>query len=102
MSRRTVTLKIGSREYKLVSSATEDELSKLADAVNAKLTELVPPDRPEPPQALLLAALALAHDLEEERLRTRSLERKSRDMLRRVLVRIDSVLESDSCASGST
>ncbi len=96
MSRRTVVLKIGSREYKLVSSATEEELSRLAEAVNAKLAEVAPPGRPEPPQALLLAALALANDLEEERSRSRALERKSRDMLRRVLVRLDSVLESDS------
>ena len=85
-----------------MSTATEDELSTLAEVVNAKLAEVVPPGRPEPPQALLLAALALAHDLEEERSRSRSLERKSRDMLRRVLVRLDSVLESDGGAPGSS
>jgi cell division protein ZapA len=100
MARRAVVLTIGSREYKVASSASDDELSRLAETVNAKLAEVVPPGRPEPPQALLLAALALAHDLEEERARTRALERKSRDLLRRVLVRLDNVLEHDEGTSG--
>ncbi len=95
MSRRTVVLKVGQRDYKVVSSAGEDELTRLAAAVTSKLAEVIPPGKPEPPQALLLAAMALAHELEEERARTRSLERKGRDMLRRVLVRLDSVLELD-------
>jgi cell division protein ZapA len=95
MSRRTVVLKVGAREYKLVSSAADEELSRLAAVVTAKLGEVVQAGRPEPPQALVLAALSLAHDLEEERERSRSVRRKSRDMLRRVLVRIDRVLEPD-------
>jgi cell division protein ZapA len=98
MSRRTVVVTVGAREYKVVSSASEDELSKLAQTVSAKLAEVVPPGRPEPPQALLLAALALAHDLEEERQRARAVERKSRDMLRRVLVRLDGVLDLEGSA----
>jgi cell division protein ZapA len=101
MTRRTVVLTVGARDYKVVSSASEDELARLAETVNAKLAEVVPSGRPEPPQALLLAALALAHDLEEERLRTRSLERKSRDMLRRVLVRLDGVLDLEGSVGSS-
>jgi cell division protein ZapA len=90
-----VALKVGSHEYKVVSSAEEDELRRLGAVVSAKLAELVPPGRPEPPQALLLVALALAHELEAERTRAGGVERKSRDVLRRVLVRLDSVLETD-------
>src|ERR1700721_553602 len=67
MSRRTVVVTVGAREYKVVSSASEEELMRLAQTVSAKLAEVAPQGRPEPPQALLLAALALAHDLEEER-----------------------------------
>jgi cell division protein ZapA len=100
-TKRTVVLTVGAREYKVVSSATEDELTRLADTVNAKLAEVTPPGRPEPPQALLLTALALAHDLEEERLRTRSLERKSRDMMRRVLLRLDGVLDLEGSPGAS-
>jgi len=98
MSGRTVVVTVGTREYKVVSSASEEELSRLAQTVSAKLAEVSPPGRPESPQALLLTALALAHDLEEERLRARSLERKSRDMLRRVLVRLDGVLDLEGSA----
>jgi len=93
MSRRTVVVTIGAREYKLVSSASEEELSRLAGVVTAKLSEVAPGGRPEPQQALLLVAMALAHDLEEERSRVRALQRKSRDLLRRVLVRVDGVLD---------
>ena len=50
---------------------------------------------------MLLAAMALAHELEQERSRSRSLERRSRDMLRRVLVRLDNVLELDDGATSA-
>jgi hypothetical protein len=44
--------------------------------------------------------MALAHELEEEQVRRESLERRTRDVLRRALARIDDVLEkSDSGAS---
>jgi cell division protein ZapA len=101
MDRRTVVVSVGAREYKLVSSADEGELSRLAETVSAKLAEVVRPGKPEPQNALLLAALALAHELEEERMRSRSLERRSRDMLRRVLVRLDNVLELDDATPGT-
>src|SRR5258706_11125474 len=102
MERRTVQLQIAGQNYKLVSSAAEADLQRLAAAVDAKLTELAPRGRTAP-QALLLAAIALAHDLEEERAKRSALERRTRDVLRRVLVRIDDALdpaeESDSHTS---
>ncbi len=85
-------LKIGGQSYKVVSSANEDELQRLASAVSAKVAELTPAGKTPPPQAVLLAAIALAHELEEERARRVAVERKARDMLRRVLVRIDDAL----------
>jgi cell division protein ZapA len=62
--------------------------------VDAKISEMLPPGRPIPAQALVLAAIALAHDLEAERAKRQALERRSRDMLRRVLVRVEDALES--------
>lgn len=44
---------------------------------------------------MLLAALSLAHELEEERRQRRELEQRSREMLRALLARIDAALESD-------
>jgi cell division protein ZapA len=93
MERRTVELRIAGQSYRVVSSAPEDELRRLADVVASKLAEVTPRGRPVQPQAMLLAAMALAHELESERGRRESLERRARDLLRRVLVRIDDALE---------
>jgi cell division protein ZapA len=94
MDRRTVNVRVGGQSYRVVSSAPDEELARLAAVVDAKLGELVPHGK-APPQALVLVAMALAHDLETERARRVGLERRSRDMLRRVLVRVENALDSD-------
>ncbi len=94
MDRRAVDLRIGGQSYRVVSSSPEGELKRLAASVDAKIAEILPAGRPVPPQALVLAAMALAHDLETERSKRKALERRSRDMLRRVLVRVEDALES--------
>lgn len=93
MERRTVQLQIAGQSYKVVSSAPEQELHRLADTVSTRLAEISPRGRPVPPQAMLLVAMALAHDLEAERAQRQALERRTRDILRRVLMRIDDALE---------
>jgi cell division protein ZapA len=93
MDTRPVQLRIGGQSYKVVSSADEEELQRLAGTVNAKVAELNPTGTTAAPQAVLLAAIALAHELEQERARRLAVERRTRDMLRRVLVRIDDALE---------
>lgn len=98
---RPVQLKIGGQSYKVVSSADEDELQRLADAVSAKVDQLTPRGKVAPPQAVLLAAIALAHELEQERERRASVERRARDMLRRVLVRIDDALDATETADAA-
>lgn len=93
MDTRPVQLLIGGQSYKVVSSADEEELQRLAETVSAKVAELTPSGKTSPPQAVLLAAIALAHELEQECARRLAVERRARDMLRRVLVSIDDVLE---------
>lgn len=93
MERRTVDLRVGGQNYRVVSSAPEEELHRLAAVVSAKLAELNPRGRPVQAQALLLAAIALAHDVESERERREAVERRTRDLLRRALVRVDAALE---------
>ncbi len=100
MDRRTVELRIAGQSYRVVSSAPEEDLQRLAQVVGAKLAELVPKGRPVPPQAMLLAAMALANEVETVRGEVEtargereSLERRTRDLLRRTLVRIDDALE---------
>jgi cell division protein ZapA len=94
MSGRSVQLQVGGQSFKVVSSASEDELQRLAETVSAKISELTPSGRAAAPQAVLLAAIALAHELEEERAKRAAVEARARDMLRRVLLRIDDALGS--------
>jgi cell division protein ZapA len=93
VDRRTVELRIAGQSYRVVSSAPEEDLQRLALVVGAKLAEIVPKGRAMPPQAMLLAAMALAHEVEESRTERAALERRTRDLLRRALVRIDDALE---------
>ncbi|AKU96771.1 hypothetical protein AKJ09_03435 [Labilithrix luteola] len=96
MGPRAVQLRVAGQSYKVVSSASEEELQRLAQTVSAKVEEITPRGKIATSQSVLLAAIALAHELEEERARRVSLERRARDMLRRVLVRIDHALDTNS------
>ena len=89
---RTVEVRVAGQNYRVVSSAPEGEVRRLADVVNAKLAELVPKGRAAPPNALLLAAIALAHDVEEEREKRQSVEERARELLGRVVAGIDEAL----------
>jgi cell division protein ZapA len=88
---RSVELKVAGQSVRVVSSAREEELHELALVVSRKMAELAPGGRPQP-QALLLVAMSLAHELEEERGRRATLEERTRGLLRRLLGRIDAVV----------
>jgi cell division protein ZapA len=93
MSGAPVELRVGGQTYRVVASADEQELRRLASIVDTKLRELTAPGRQISPQALLLAALALAHDLEEERERRVVVENRWREKLTSMLQRIDAALD---------
>lgn len=92
MDRRTVELRVAGQKYRVVSSAGEDELKRLAEVVSAKLNQLTAAGRVPSSQNMLLAAMALAHDAEKERGRRELLERRTSEILRRVLAGIDETL----------
>lgn len=94
MAGSPVELKVGGQTYRVVASAEETELKRLADLVDARLRSVSPPGRPIAPQSLLLAAISLAHDLEEEKRKRLQLEARSKEMLRSVLARIDAAIEA--------
>lgn len=94
MAGSPVELKVGGQTYRVVASAEEAELKRLADMVDTRLRSMSAPGRPISPQALLLAAISLAHDLEEEKRKRAQLETRSKEMLRSVLSRIDAALEA--------
>lgn len=93
MSGTPVELKVGGQVYRVVASSEEAELKRLAEIVDTRLRSLAAPGRQMSPQMMLLAALALAHDLEEERARRVRVESRAKEMLASVLERIDAVLE---------
>jgi cell division protein ZapA len=101
MAQAPVELKVGGQTYRVVASAEEPELRRLADLVDARLRSMSAPGRPISPQSMLLAAISLAHDLEEEKRKRQQLELRSKEMLRSVLARIDAAIEaSDERAEG--
>jgi cell division protein ZapA len=94
MRSEPVELRVGGQTYRVVASAGEDELRRLAAIVDARLRAITPPGKPMTPQALLLAAIALAHDLEEEKSRNQTLATRSKEMLGSVLARLDAAIGS--------
>lgn len=94
MARRTVQLRLGGQNYRVVTSASDEELQRLAAVVDKKLAEVAPGVRTVSPQSMLLAAMALAHDLEEERARSARLRDRAREAFGRILARVDETLSN--------
>ena len=96
MPKGPVELRVGGQTYRVVATAEEADLHRLADVVDERLRKLTAPGRSISPQSLLLAALSLAHDLEDERSRRVRSEQRAREMLSSLVSRIDAALEADS------
>ena len=92
MDRAPVELRVGGHTYRVVASASAEELERLARIVDVKLRE-VSSSAAFHPQSMLLVAMTLAHELEQERSRRREVEGRSREMLRTLLDRVDAALE---------
>ena len=93
MVRPAVEVNVGGQLYRLVASSGEQSLQRYAGVVNERLRELTGSDRPSHPQAMLLVAMALAHDLEEERARSAALRAEAEGMLRGLLDRVNAALD---------
>jgi cell division protein ZapA len=96
MPKGPVELRVGGQTYRVASTAEEADLHRLADVVDDRLRKLTAPGRSISPQTLLLAAISLAHDLEDERNRRLHSEQRAREMLSSLVSRIDAALEADS------
>lgn len=94
-SRGPVAVTVGGQAYRLVASVPEEELRRLAAVVDARIREIVPRGKPVTANAVLLAAMSLAHDLEAVTGEKQALEAKSRDLMRRLLTRIDEALDAE-------
>jgi cell division protein ZapA len=89
-----VVLNVGGQQYRVVASVPEESLKRLAAVVDARIREIVPRGKPVSPNAILLAAIALANEVEEEKAKRQTIEARSRDLMRRLLARIDEALEA--------
>ncbi|MGZ3416271.1 MAG: cell division protein ZapA [Polyangiales bacterium] len=92
--RAPVMLNVGGQQYRVVASVPEESLKRLAAVVDARIREIVPKGKPVTPNAILLAAIALANEVEEEKGKRAAIEARSRDLLRRLLTRIDEALDT--------
>jgi cell division protein ZapA len=95
MERRTVQLRLAAQTYRVVTTASDAELKRFVSMIEDKLSAM-PRGKALHPQALLLATLALAHDLEEERARSQRIETRARETVARMIERIDAVLDERS------
>ena len=86
-------LRVAGQTYRVVTTATDGDLKRFVTVIEEKLVEVNARGRAMHPQALLLATLALAHDLEEERERGRRIEARARESLTRLVERIDTALD---------
>lgn len=101
-SRGPVAVTVGGQAYRLVASVPEEELRRLAAVVDARIRDIVPRGKPVTANAVLLAAMSLAHDLEAMSGEKQALEAKSRDLMRRLLTRIDEALDSEDAGEAGT
>ena len=92
MERPSVELRVGGQTFRVVGSASSDELQRLARIVDGKLRELSSSTAFHP-QSMLLVAMTLAHELEQERARRKEIEQRSREALHTLLERVDAALE---------
>lgn len=85
----------------MVTTGSEEDLKRSASVVEAKLAELHPRGKPQPQHAMVLVALALAHELEEARRQSEQRDSRARETLRKILAKVDGALAGDSAQSSS-
>jgi cell division protein ZapA len=91
--RPAVEVSVGGQSYRLVASSGEHTLQRYAGVVNERLRDLTGTDRSSHPQAMLLVAMALAHDLEQERAQRQADLSSAEAMLKELLGRVNEALE---------
>ncbi|HEX2736307.1 MAG TPA: cell division protein ZapA [Polyangiaceae bacterium] len=108
MAKPSVTITIAGHSYRMVSTLEQSTLDRHAKQVEERLARLAPGQQIHP-QALLLVALSLCHELEESKTALQELSAKSKKRIAGMLERVDSALDGldenaepldDSAASG--
>ena len=92
MSGVPVDLRVGGQTYRVVSSAPTEEIERLAERVDEAVRAVIPRGRQASDQAFVLAAMRLAHELEEKERELAKLEERYREKLRELLSGVDQAL----------
>jgi cell division protein ZapA (FtsZ GTPase activity inhibitor) len=99
---KTTELRVAGQTYRVKSPMPDETLVSLAAELESRVYALTPRGRAINPQALFLVALTTLHELRETRAalaleqQTREgVTRKTRDVLRRTLSRIDEAIERE-------
>jgi len=87
-----VDLRVGGQTYRVVSSAPAEELERLAERVDDAVRAVIPRGRQASDQSFVLAAMRLAHELEEKERELAKLEERYREKLRELLAGVDQAL----------
>jgi cell division protein ZapA len=95
MERRTVQLRVAGQTCRVVTSVSDVDLKRFAAVVESKLSQVQPRGRAPAPHAMLLVALALAHEVEEAREMSVRRDSRARAAFSRLIARIDTVLAGD-------
>ena len=88
-----VELKLGGQVLRVVVGDDRTKLDALAASVEARLAKHRRGAAPIPQNAMALVALELENEVTELAAKYEALERRTRDLLRRSVSRIDSALE---------
>jgi cell division protein ZapA (FtsZ GTPase activity inhibitor) len=96
--KRTITLEIAGTKFRLVSDAEQDELTGLAEMINARVEKLARTGArsASSSQLLALVALELADELQTEKRKLAQVEALTRSAITQALTRIDARLAADS------
>lgn len=94
MAGRAIELRVGGQSYRVVTTASPDDLERFAAMVDEKLAPHLAPGRPPHPNAMLLAAISLAHELEQERAAVEQERAAGARIASRAKVIVESVMNS--------
>lgn len=89
--KRTVSLEVAGRTYRIATTGSEEELRRLAAVVDSRTQELFR-GRQMSADGVVLTAITLAHDAEAERDRGAAFRARVREVMGELLMEIDVAL----------
>lgn len=89
--KRTAVFSVAGKAYRVITTASDDEIAVLSRLVDERLRG-ISGGRPVTLETAVLVAMSFAHDAELNKVRAEQVEQDARNVMGRVLERIDSAL----------